>query len=100
MKRQKKTYVIVRCTQAGVHAGEFERMKGTEVVLTNARRLWRWWSAFTLSELAMEGPRADKISENRYSVPVGRITLTEACEVIECSEKGEAGIRSVPNANT
>lgn len=96
---KKSKYVIVRCTQAGVHAGELVSAKGPVVTLKNARRLWRWWSAFTLSDLAMEGPRKDKIAENRYSMPVDEIVLNDACEIITCSRVGEKGIREVPNGN-
>ncbi len=98
-KKKMLEYVIVRCTRAGVHAGELVGRKGQEVTLKNARRLWRWWSKFSLSDLAMEGPRLDKINENRYSMPVGKIELLDACEVIECSKIGEEAIKAVPNAN-
>ena len=96
---KKLKYVIVRCSQAGVHAGGLVSRKGTEVTLKNARRLWQWWSRFTLSDLAMEGPRADKLDSNRYSMPVGKIELLDACEVIECSKVAEKAIRAVSDAN-
>lgn len=99
MEKKSGKYVIVRCSAAGVHAGELVSHKGEQVVLKNARRLWRWWSSFTLSDLAMEGPRKDKIAENRYSMPVGEISLMGACEIIACSPSGEKGIREVPNGN-
>ena len=97
----KKTamYVIVRCTQAGVHAGEFVKQEGTHVTLKNARRLWKWFSRFSLTDLATEGPRQDKISENWYSMPAKEIKLLDACEIITCTAEGEKGIRAVPNAN-
>lgn len=35
-------YVIVRCRDAGVHAGVLESHQGRECVLTDSRRLWYW----------------------------------------------------------
>ena len=35
-------YVIVRCHDAGVHAGILESYNGREAVLTESRRLWYW----------------------------------------------------------
>jgi hypothetical protein len=94
----KKRYVIVRCRDAGVHAGEFVSRKGREVKLTNARRLWRWWSRFSLTELAKEGPLVSKLSENRYSTPSGTIELLDACEVIDCTDSAAKAIKGVPDA--
>ena len=50
---KKKRYVIVRTHSAGVFAGNLLSRKGKEVVLTNARRLWYWIGAASLSELAV-----------------------------------------------
>jgi hypothetical protein len=35
-------YVIVRCRDAGVHAGILESHEGRECVINNSRRLWYW----------------------------------------------------------
>ena len=35
-------YVIVRCRDAGVHAGILEWHSGQEAILTESRRLWYW----------------------------------------------------------
>ena len=51
----KKKYVIVRTYSAGVFAGTLVSRTGQEVVLRNARRLWFWSGAASLSQLAMEG---------------------------------------------
>ena len=48
-------HVIIRTYSAGVFAGYLVRREGMEVELKNARRLWRWSGAATLSQLAMEG---------------------------------------------
>ena len=49
MKNKKLKYVIVRTYSAGVFAGELESKNGQEVVLRNARRIWYWSGAASLS---------------------------------------------------
>ena len=85
-------YVIVRCRDAGVHAGVLESYNGRECVLTESRRMWYWKPADGqkyLSGLAVSG--ADEASKIGAALP--RIFLTENCEIIECSAKAEISIR-------
>jgi hypothetical protein len=75
--------VIVRTHSAGVHYGTLVRRDGREVVLSDARRIYRWRGANTLHELSKRG--LDH-SYSRVSEPVREIVLTEAIEVIPCEE--------------
>ena len=75
--------VIVRTYSAGVHIGTIKERTGTEVVLLNARRLWSWKGAFTLSAVATKGVSR---KESRISVAVPEITLTQAIEIIPVAE--------------
>ena len=84
--------VIVRTWSAGVHFGTFVRQEGTEVVLYNARRLWRWEGAFTLSAVAVNGVGP----ASKLAVPVPQILLTEAIEIIPCTEAAAAILRALP----
>jgi hypothetical protein len=86
-------YVIVRTYSAGVFAGYLKSRKDKEVVLVNARRLWYWTGAASLSQLAMEG--VTKPTECKFSMEVNSITLTEAIEVIEATEEAKESIDSV-----
>jgi hypothetical protein len=92
-KKTKLPYVIVRCKDAGVHAGEYVRHTGREVVLTNARRIWYWQGAASLSEIAVHGCKYP--GECKITLAVSRLTLTEACEIIECLPEGEQFLRKV-----
>ena len=74
--------VIVRTYSAGVHFGMLDSRDGREVVLTDARRIWYWEGAFTLSAVAMKGVK----KTSKLSVSVPQILLTEAIEIIPCSE--------------
>lgn len=84
-------YVLVRTYSAGVHAGELVERNGKEVVLANARRIWNWQGAYTLNEVAVEGLDSKK---SRVGVPVPSIILTEAIEIITCTEAGQKGIET------
>ena len=64
-------YMIFRCYGAGVHAGHLVERQGKEAKITNSRRLWRWHSKFTLSELAIEGP--DLPEECKFSMELPQI---------------------------
>lgn len=71
--------VIIRTYSAGVHIGTLKSREGQEVVLTNARRLWSWKGALSLSEVAVNG--VDR-NESKISVSVPEITLLQAIEII------------------
>jgi len=87
-------YVIVRCRDAGVHAGVLEAHKGREAVLIDSRRLWYWRPAARkkfLSGVAVAG--LDESSKVGATLP--RLHLTETCEIILCTDVAVASIRSI-----
>ena len=88
-------FCIIRTYSAGVHAGYVKSREGKEVTLVNARRLWRWAGAFTLSELATEGTTNPE--ECKFAVSVPEIILTEAIEIIPCTERAKSSILGVAN---
>lgn len=87
-------YQIVRTYSAGVFAGYIEKRKGKEVVMTNARRLWYWDGAASLSQLAIDGPQ--KPRNCKFPEAVSRIILTEVIEILDCTEKAFKAIKEVP----
>lgn len=86
-------FCIIRTYSAGVHAGYVKSQNGKEVTLVNARRLWKWAGAFTLSEMAVSG--VSKPSECKFATAVPEIILTEAIEIIPCTEKAKEIILGV-----
>ena len=88
-----KSYVVVRTYSAGCFAGFLDSRNGKEVTLLDARRLWCWAGASSLSELAVNGTA--KPNECKFPVPVPRIVLTEAIEVIDTTDKGKKSIQEV-----
>jgi hypothetical protein len=87
-------YVIVRTYSAGVFAGNLESRNGKEVVLKNARRLWYWDGAASLSQLAMEG--TNKPNDCKFPCAVSEVLLLEAIEILDVSENAEKSIKEVP----
>ena len=88
-------YCIIRTYSAGVHAGYVKSREGKEVVLINSRRLWKWAGAFTLSELAVNG--TTNPASCKFATTVPEILLTEAIEVIPCTETAKNSILGVKN---
>lgn len=91
---ENKRYVICRTYSAGVFAGFLESRKGQEVVLTNARRIWYWKGAASLSQLAMEGTSCP--DECKFPIAVERVELLQAIEILDVTEKAKFSIESVP----
>ena len=91
---RKRKYVIVRTYSAGAFAGELESRVGREVVLRNARRIWYWDGAATLSELAQRG--TSKPAMCRFPVAVDRVELLEAIEILDVTEAARKTIDEVP----
>lgn len=85
--------VIVRTYSAGVFFGQLEYRDGKEVHLSNARRLWYWSGAASLSQLAIDGvTNPDKC---KFPEAIPHIILTEAIEIINCTEKAIKSINEV-----
>ena len=87
-------YCMVRTYSAGVFAGTIADREGKEVRLTNARRMWYWSGAASLSQLATEG--TSRPNDCKFPCEVPEVILTEVIEIIPISEKAEASIKAVP----
>lgn len=87
-------YCIVRTYSAGVFAGVVTSKDGKEVSVKNARRLWYWDGAASLSQLAMEGVK--KPENCKFPCEVDEVFLTEAIEIIPCTETAIKSIAEVP----
>ena len=86
-------YVIVRTYSAGVFAGYLESRNGQEVVMRNARRLWYWSGAASLSQLAEEGVK--KPDECKFPREVDRVELLQAIEILDVTKKAKESINFV-----
>jgi hypothetical protein len=86
-------YVVVRTYSAGVFAGYLFMRNGKEAILKNARRIWYWEGAASLSELATRG--TSKPDKCKFPIAVSEVTLTEVIEVIATTKEGQKSIEDV-----
>jgi hypothetical protein len=87
-------YVIVRTYSAGVFAGYLKERKGKEATLLQARRLWYWTGASSLSQLSVDGVATPNTC--KFPVEVEQVELTEVIEVLPVTKKAQDSIASVP----
>ena len=87
------THVIVRSTNAGVFAGIVDSAGPNTARLLDARRLWYWDGAATLSDLAVNG--VAKPDRCKFPVAVPVIVVNDVIEVIPTSDKAQASIAGV-----
>ena len=92
--KSKGKYVIVRTNTAGVFAGNLQSREGKEAVLTDARRLWYWNGAASLSQLAVSG--TSRPNDCKFPVAVPSVTLTETIEILDVTPEAETSIKAVP----
>ena len=84
--------VIVRTYSAGVWFGRLKEKSGDEVILTEARRMWRWWAkeSISLSGVALYGVKQEK---SRIPGALDSVWL-QAIEIIPISGKAAESIRT------
>jgi len=75
---------MFRTYSAGVHFGELVEKDGRECLVKNAKRVFYWSHACSLSQLAIEGSK--KVEDCKISMAVPEILLTEVIEIIPMPE--------------
>ena len=83
--------VIIRTYSAGVWFGRLKEKAGNEVILTEARRMWRWWAkeSISLSGVALHGIKQEK---SRIAGAIDSVWL-QAIEIIPISGSAAESIR-------
>jgi hypothetical protein len=84
---------IVRTNRAGVFFGKIEKLDGNTVTMTNARRLWYWEGAASLSELAQYGTSSS--SSCKFPCAVDEVILFEVLEILSVTEEAAVSIDKV-----
>lgn len=84
--------VIIRTYSAGVWFGRLKEKSGNEVILTEARRMWRWWAkkSISLSGVALYGIKQE---DSRIAGAIDSVWL-QAIEIIQISGKAAESIRT------
>jgi hypothetical protein len=92
---QNKNYII-RTHSAGVWFGKVKELKGSNAVITDARRLWYWSGAASLSQLAVEGTKRPEQCKFTLTITDKEgVYLPQVIEVLPCSENATININSV-----
>lgn len=88
-------YCTVRTYSAGVFAGYIDKskIKDGHGTVVNARRLWYWAGAASLSQMATDG--TSNPSKCKFPCEVDEVFLTNIIEVIQCTQKAKDSIAEV-----
>lgn len=89
-------YYIVRTYSAGVWFGKIKELNGMIGVITEARRLYYWSGAASLSQLACEGTK--KPGDCKFAMTItdaDGVYLPQVIEVIPCTNEAVKNIKSV-----
>lgn len=85
--------VMVRSRDAGVFAGVLVGRTDDTVVLEDARRIWYWAGAASLSELATRG--TSKPGQCKFPAAVPEVTVLGVCEIIPMTVEAVKSIQAV-----
>lgn len=94
MKKEK--FSIIRTHSAGVWFGNIKSLNGSIAIITNARRLWHWSGAASLSQLAVEGTK-DK-NNCKFTMTItdkDGVYLPQVVEVLPCTNEAVENINSI-----
>lgn len=88
-------YKIVRTENAGVFAGYIKEkdIVNRRIVMKNARRIWYWAGAASLSQLATDG--TSKPDQCKFPKEVSEIELFQVIEILNTTEVAESSIKGV-----
>lgn len=78
-------YYIIRGDRSGVFFGQIAGRNGQEVELRNVRKLWYWEGACAVEQLAVDGVTNQR--ECKFTVVVPEMVVTDAIQIIPCSDK-------------
>lgn len=90
---EKNQYYLVRCEAASVFAGYIKERNGREVTMTEARRIWYWDGAASLSQLAMEGVKNP--DGCKFAMPLKEVVLLDAIEIMPMTKEAERNVKDV-----
>lgn len=84
---------IIRCDRSGVFFGTLETLEGQKARISNVRNIWYWDGAASVMQLATEG--VTNPNGCKFTVTVDEIVVTDAIQIIPCTEQAIANIEAV-----
>lgn len=86
-------FSIIRADRAGVFIGKIVENKGTELVVTNVRRLYRWYGALDAITIAHSGVSSP--SNCKFSAQLGDSDKSTILNVIEHHPITESALQTI-----
>lgn len=86
--------VIVRGDRSGVYYGTIEKRQGKTVILRNARNIWYWSGAASLSQLAEEGVKDP--AGCKFPQSVAQTEILDVIQIFQTTEAARKSIEAVP----
>lgn len=86
-------YYIIRGDRSGVFFGQIAGRNGQEVELRNVRKLWYWDGACAVEQLAVDGVKNP--GGCNFTVVVPEMVVTDAIQIIPCSDKAAKNLGEV-----
>lgn len=86
-------YCIVRGDRSSVFAGIVEQREGQAALIKDARRIWYWDGAASLSQLAMDGTK--KPGNCKFAGVCESVLVLDAIEIIPCTDIARQSICGV-----
>lgn len=86
-------YKMFRGDRSGVFVGYQQSQNGKDVVILEARRIWYWTGAASISQLAVDG--TTNPSNCKFPEAVSKIQLTDCIEILDITDKAKKSIESV-----
>lgn len=83
--------VLVRSYDAGVYFGTLEKVEGDAVLIKTVRNIWQWNGATCLSQIANDGIKGGRVSQE-----VGSMILNRVCQIIPLGEKAITNLEEQP----
>lgn len=84
---------IVRTEKAGVFFGEIKERNGSEVTMTNVRKLWYWNGASAVEQIALEG--VTKPRDCKFTVTVPEMIILGGIQIVPCTDQAVTIIDSI-----
>lgn len=89
-------YVIIRTYSAGNWFGKLDQKSGNEVILKDARRMWRW---FAKQSVALSGVAKYGIVQDKSKIePAINSVWLEAIEILELTDEAKNSIKGANDA--
>lgn len=86
-------FKLIRCDRSGVFAGYLKSLNDRTAIIIDARRIFYWTGAASLSQLAIDGTKSP--NSCKFPEAVSKIQVTDVIEVLDVTEKAKKSINSV-----